>query len=148
MHEYPDESNPPVYHIDIDQVITGGIPGSSEKRELDWEERPHSDSIFGNLRGRSRMFRGAKGEDGKVRPAIEIQTKVGEPEADAKVQRFLRGEILADGSASEGFIVDDEGNEFGQGEGLWAQSWVVNDEYAWTAEQVCFSFLFRFVSVE
>jgi len=65
-----------------------------------------------------------------------VQSKVGEPEADAKVQKFLRGEIQLDGSASEGFIVDDEGTEFGEGEGLWVQSYVVNQEVGWTAEQV------------
>lgn len=136
VNEYPDSENAQVYHIDVDQVITGGISGSKEARKLDWEEREHVDNIFGTLHGRSRFFRGAKGEDGKVRPAVDIQTKVGEPEADAKVQKFLRGEVLVDGSACDGFLVDDEGAEFGEGEGLYMQSFVVNREYDWTAEQV------------
>lgn len=137
VREYPDSTNPQVYHIDIDQVITGGITGSKEARQLDWQEREHTDNIFGKLHGRSRFIRGVKGDDGKVRPAVEVQTKVGEPESDAKVQRFLRGEVLVDGSASEGFLVDEEGAEFGEGEGLYLQSWVVNEESGWTAEQVC-----------
>jgi len=137
VREYPDSTNPQVYHIDIDQVITGGITGSKEARQLDWQEREHTDNIFGKLNGRSRFIRGVKGDDGKVRPAVEVQTKVGEPESDAKVQRFLRGEVLIDGSASEGFLVDEEGAEFGEGEGLYLQSWVVNEESGWTAEQVC-----------
>jgi hypothetical protein len=136
VHEYPDLANPQVYHIDVDQVITGGITGSKEARQLDWQERDHTDNIFGTLHGRSRFIRGAKGDDGKVRPAVEVQTKVGESEADEKVQRFLRGEILVDGSAAEGFLVDEEGAEFGEGEGLYVQSWVVNEESGWTAEQV------------
>lgn len=138
VHEYPDSENAQVYHIDVDQVITGGITGSKEARKLDWQDREHVDNIFGTLQGRSRFFRAAKGEDGKVRPAVDVQTKVGVPEQDAKVPRFLRGEILADGSASEGFLVDDEGAEFGEGEGLYLQSFVQNSESGWTAEQVCF----------
>lgn len=136
VHEYPDSTNPQVYHIDVEQVISGGITGSKEARQLDWQERAHTDNIFGTLKGRSRFIRGAKGDDGKVRPAVEVQTKVGEPEADAKVQRFLRGETLVDGSAADGFLVDEEGAEFGEGEGLYMQSWVVNEESGWTAEQV------------
>lgn len=141
VKEYADPENAQVYHIDVDQVITGGIQGSQERRQLDWEEREHVDNIFGTLQGRSRFVRGAKAEDGKVRPNLDIQTKVGEPEADAKVQRFLRGVVMKDASAAEGFIVDDEGAEFGDGEGLWMQSFVVNNEFGWTAEQVCFSLL-------
>lgn len=136
VHEYPDSENPKVYHIDVDQVITGGITGSKEVRRLDWEEREHVDNIFGTLQGRSRFFRGEKGEDGKVRPAVDIQTQVGEPEADARVKKFLRGEVLVDGSACDGFLIDDEGAEFGEGEGLFMQSFVVNQEMDWTAEQV------------
>ncbi|KAJ5281159.1 hypothetical protein N7478_006531 [Penicillium angulare] len=131
VHEYKDEHNPAVYHIDVDQVITGGITGTSERRTLDWEEREHADDIFGNLKGRSRMFRGANG-----RPALDKQTKVGEPEGDARVEKFLLGETLVDGSASEGFLIEDEGAEFGVGEGLFAHSWVVNEESGWSAEQV------------
>ncbi|KAJ5082734.1 hypothetical protein N7532_011777 [Penicillium argentinense] len=136
VHEYPDSANPKVYHIDVDQVITGGISGSKEARTLDWTSREHVDNIFGTLSGKSRHFRGAKGEDGKIRPAVEVQTSVGKPEDDAKVQKFLRGEILSDGSASDGFLVDEEGEEFGEGEGLYMQSFVQNNENGWTAEQI------------
>ncbi|KAJ5168158.1 uncharacterized protein N7482_003752 [Penicillium canariense] len=136
VHEYADSENPQVYHIDVEQVITGGITGSKEARTLDWQGRDHVDKIFGTVHGKSRFLRGSKGDDGKVRPAVDFQTKVGEGEKDARVQRFLRGEVLLDGSAAEGFLVDDEGAEFGEGEGLWMQSFVVNDEKGWTAEQI------------
>lgn len=146
VHEYPDEENAQVYHIDVDQIITGGIQGTKEARKLDWEERDHVDNIFGNLHGRSRFLRATKGDDGKARPNVDVQTKVGEPEADARVQKFLRGEVLVDGSASDGFLIDDEGAEFGEGEGLFMQSFVVNDDYNWTAEQVS-SLLFLAIGV-
>ncbi|KAI4149087.1 MAG: hypothetical protein LQ340_004792, partial [Diploschistes diacapsis] len=41
-------------HIDTEQTVTGGISASPEYRVLDWQERPHSDRIFGELVGRSR----------------------------------------------------------------------------------------------
>lgn len=41
--------------IDIDQVITGGLKGSSEKRTLDWQWRGHSDWLFGTVKGHSRF---------------------------------------------------------------------------------------------
>ncbi|MCJ1402729.1 hypothetical protein MMC11_005950 [Xylographa trunciseda] len=41
-------------HIDIQQVATGGISGTTEKRTLDWEFRDHTDGIFGAVRGKSR----------------------------------------------------------------------------------------------
>jgi hypothetical protein len=43
-------------HIDIDQVIVGGIKGTSEARVLDWQWRDHVDHIFGEVRGRSRFL--------------------------------------------------------------------------------------------
>jgi hypothetical protein len=125
VSEYADSTNPQVYHIDVD-----------------WQEREHVDNIFGTLRGKSRFLRGSKADDGKVRPAVDFQTKVGDAEKDAKVQRFLRGEVLLDGAATEGFVVDEEGAEFGEGEGLWMQSFVVNEQNGWTAEQVRSSPLF------
>lgn len=131
VHEYADSADPKIYHIDVDQVITGGITGTKEVRTLDWTSREHVDNIFGAVSGKSRHFRGEKG-----RPAIEYQTSVGKPEDDAKVQKFLRGEILADGSASDGFIIDNEGEEFGEGEGLFVQSFVESKDNGWTAEQI------------
>ncbi|RHZ68484.1 uncharacterized protein CDV56_108303 [Aspergillus thermomutatus] len=134
VKEYPDSEDAKLVHIDIDQVLTGGLKGTSEKRQTDWLEREHNDHIFGKIMGRSRLLRGSKGDDGKVRPAVDINTKIDDP----KVKQFLRGEILADGSPCEGFLVDNEGEEYGEGECLFLQSFVVNQDsgYGWTAEQI------------
>jgi hypothetical protein len=120
IHEYPDSEKPEIYHVDGQQVITGGIQGTKECRTLDWTEREHVDHIFGKLNGRSRHFTGIN--------ALEVQTSVGKPEADAKVVKFLTGEILVDGSKSDGFAVDEEA--------VFMQSFVRNQESGWTAEQV------------
>lgn len=133
--QYKDSDNVP--HVDVDQTITGGIKGTSERRTSDWQGREHKDHIFGTVIGRSRFLRGSKRDDGKVRPDVDVQT----PVDDEKVRSFLRGEVLADGSETEGFLVDEGvGQEFGDGEGLWFQSYVENQDsgYEWTAEQVCF----------
>lgn len=135
VKEYADSADPKVYHIDVDQTITGGIPASSEARVLDWQAREHTDNIFGTVKGRSRFIRATKGEDGTARPAVEFYSKAG-GEADARLQKFLRGETLVDGSASEGFVIEDEGAEFGEGEGLFLQSFVDNEASQWTAEQI------------
>ncbi|KAF9475633.1 hypothetical protein BDN70DRAFT_883520 [Pholiota conissans] len=46
-----------VEHIDIDQTITGGIPGTREERTLWWKERESEDSIFGAVIGKSRRVK-------------------------------------------------------------------------------------------
>ncbi|KAF2096674.1 hypothetical protein NA57DRAFT_42328 [Rhizodiscina lignyota] len=43
-----------VEHVDIDQVLTGGIKGTAEHRVLNDEWRDHTDHIFGHVRARSR----------------------------------------------------------------------------------------------
>lgn len=43
-----------IEHVDIDQTLTGGIPGTTEKRTLTWKERENDDSLFGAVIGKSR----------------------------------------------------------------------------------------------
>ncbi|KIJ68600.1 hypothetical protein HYDPIDRAFT_106811 [Hydnomerulius pinastri MD-312] len=43
-----------IEHIDIDQTLSGGIPGTSENRILDFQERDEDDDIFGAVIGKSR----------------------------------------------------------------------------------------------
>lgn len=44
-------------HIDIDQTLTGGIPGTSENRILDWTERQADDRIFGPVVSKTRRLK-------------------------------------------------------------------------------------------
>ena len=46
-----------VENVDIDQTITGGIPGTREERILDWVSREKSDSLFGDVVARSRRVK-------------------------------------------------------------------------------------------
>jgi len=43
--------------IDIDQTISGGIPGTSEDRTLIWKEKENDDHLFGPVIGKSRRVR-------------------------------------------------------------------------------------------
>jgi hypothetical protein len=43
-------------HVDIDQTVTGGLKGTSEKRCLDNEFRDHKDWMFGHVKGQSKYI--------------------------------------------------------------------------------------------
>ncbi|KAF5011921.1 hypothetical protein F66182_15307 [Fusarium sp. NRRL 66182] len=131
-----DPSNAPITKINIEQTATGGIK-STESRTTDWRVREHKDRTFGQCAAQSRLVRGQKGADGKIRPVFEVQS---EPKEE-KIQRFLRGEITVDGEEDpEGFLVEDaqekDGVTYPEGEGLWLQSFVRSEEAPWTAEQI------------
>src|SRR5262245_39919282 len=71
-----DPNGPNIQHIDIEQTATGGIKGTTEKRALDWTYRGHSDWLFGELQGRSRMNTIAKIlEDAKGKGVEEEDAK-------------------------------------------------------------------------
>jgi len=48
------DSKTSLTHVDIKQVATGGISGTTENRILDWTYRDHKDGIFGSVKGKSR----------------------------------------------------------------------------------------------
>ncbi|KAJ6509394.1 hypothetical protein C8R47DRAFT_1098549 [Mycena vitilis] len=52
IKHYKDDEG--VEHVDIDQTLTGGIPGTREERTLWWKERSTEDSLFGAIIGKSR----------------------------------------------------------------------------------------------
>jgi len=99
-----------VYHIDITSVASG-LSTTQENRTLDWEEREHSDRIFGKCRGRSRLWK--KGEYKMEGPG------------SAEDATFLRAEKLKDGQTDSKFVDDQH-----------VQSWVKNIDTpdSWQAE--------------
>ncbi|EPQ60530.1 hypothetical protein GLOTRDRAFT_113140 [Gloeophyllum trabeum ATCC 11539] len=54
-------------HIDIKQVLSGGISGSDEERTLDWQERHKDDSTFGAVIGKSKRMKVEEVEDEYLR---------------------------------------------------------------------------------
>ena len=53
----------PATHIEIEQIATGGLKGTSEKRCLDGTFREHSDWMFGHVKGRSTWLPAGEVED-------------------------------------------------------------------------------------
>jgi hypothetical protein len=54
IKHYKDDAD--VEHIEIEQTLTGGIPGTTETRILIWEEKPGEDHVFGPYIGKSRRI--------------------------------------------------------------------------------------------
>jgi len=115
--------------IDIAQTVTGGLQGTTEHRKLDWSVNDHTDHIFGSVKGQSRFLKGAADPDGKVRPNVDIQTKIGgDGVEDTAIATFLRGETLANGEPTEGFLEEENS--------VFVQSWVRSVDNGWTGEQI------------
>ena len=60
VKHYKDENG--IEHVDMDRSLAG-LPGTTEKRELDWTDREHYDNVFGALVGKSRRRNVADIED-------------------------------------------------------------------------------------
>ncbi|KAF2281189.1 uncharacterized protein EI97DRAFT_389624 [Westerdykella ornata] len=101
-------------HIQIDQTLTAGLKGTSESRELDWTYRPHSDWLFGDVKGRSRWSSLSK--------VVEEAATTGKGEA-------------ADLEADAKFLVEGWLPESAEGENV-VESFVENEAAGWTAWQV------------
>lgn len=113
IKSYADESS--VSHIDIISNASG-LSTTQENRTTDWINRDHSDRIFGNVQGRSRLF--TLSDDKHFEPC--------EPYSTADLE-FLQGKHLKDGTTNSNFL---------ELESL--QSYVKNQDqgYGWTAEQI------------
>ncbi|KAF6813304.1 hypothetical protein CSOJ01_04648 [Colletotrichum sojae] len=82
----PGTGTEPVTHLDIDQIATAGLKGTSEKRCLDMEFREHSDWIFGTVRGQSTFM------------------SIDEVEDDFLKENWLEGEAEATGPDGKSHI--------------------------------------------
>jgi hypothetical protein len=102
------EDGKPTTQIDIDQIATVGIKGTSEYRTLDWQYRDHTDHLFGTLKGKTRY--------NTLKALLEKNTGQGHVEEDAK---FL----------VEGWLKETE-------EGEIVESYVDNEAGKWTGWQI------------
>lgn len=91
--------------------MASGLSSQQENRTLDWQDRDHNDRVFGNVRGRSRLYKNGN---------LDMAT-----DGDAEDKAFLQAEKLKDGTPSK--WLDEEH----------VQSYVVNIDrgYEWTVEQ-------------
>ena len=89
--------------IDIDQLVSGGLKGSSEMRTLDWQWRGHSDWLFGTLKGRSRYT--------TLATVLEEAKGKGVTEEDAKYLTEGWLKETEEGEVVDSFV-DNEGNKW------------------------------------
>lgn len=130
------ETSEPAMNIDVLQTATGGLAGTTEKRRLDWTMQKHTDYIFGNVSGWSRLVGGLRDQEGNTRPNFEVQTKVD----DERVADFLKAKILPDGTQSGGLLVEAHNVDDRQtAGGNWVHTFEHNESSGWTAEQVSVS---------
>ena len=97
-------------HIDITQVASG-LSTTQEDRVLNWTEVLHDDKIFGQVRGKSRMFK---------KDSFSMAGSGGPDDAT-----FLQGLKLKDMTTDTAFVDDEH-----------VQSYVESVKGGWTAEQV------------
>jgi len=95
--QYPDEADASITHIDFDQMVTGGMKGTTELRTLDWQYRQHVDHIFGSLQGRSRYLK-----IGQLEEAVK-DVKGGDAE-DAKFMAEGWDEATKEGEVVESYV--------------------------------------------
>ncbi|RYP07099.1 hypothetical protein DL764_002731 [Monosporascus ibericus] len=116
----PSTSAEPATHVDIEQTVTGGVKGNTERRCLDWEMRSHSDYMFGSVRGQSRWVPGG---DELARVVAEV-----EPVGVA----YLKG------GADQGEWLEDEAEGRGPGGETHILSFArnVDEGRGWIATQV------------
>lgn len=98
----PSTSADPVPRIDIEQVATAGVKGTTENRCLDYEFREHSDWLFGHVKGRSRFLGVA---ELKAWVAGEAKTE-GWVEDEFAALDWLEGDGEQKGPAGETLIVN------------------------------------------
>ncbi|KAI1390084.1 uncharacterized protein F4822DRAFT_400838 [Hypoxylon trugodes] len=81
----PSTSSELVSRVDIEQVATAGVKGTTENRCLDFEAREHSDWLFGRVAGRSKFI-----------SIDELRALVGE-EGEARKERWVEDDFVAKG---------------------------------------------------
>ncbi|KAJ5513306.1 hypothetical protein N7463_002858 [Penicillium fimorum] len=129
QYQTPSETTQPSTNIDFLQTATAGLAATREERVLDWKISDHEDYFFGGVQARSEFVHGVTDAEGIVRPGFELQTTNG----NAEIEKYLRGEIEADGRKSGGFIVKDCSKNEG---GVWVHTFERNVKSGWTAEQI------------
>jgi hypothetical protein len=134
------ERTPPVTGIEIQITATGGLAGTKHLHVLDWSEQDHSDYVFGASKHITGLVSGTVGDNDYVYPDIQMKREV----ADEKGRRFLRGEILEDGTASKWSVGDGAPEE-----ASWVHTFIWSVPEKWTLEQVCYSdFFFQGSTIE
>ena len=104
--QYTDDKG--VVHIDIEQTATGGIKGTTELRQLDWQEREHEDHIFGKLKGQTRWCTLDMIDDSFLKEGwLESEEEAGGPNGEKHVQSYVEADKGWTGNQIWGFAIID-----------------------------------------
>ncbi|KAL2846407.1 hypothetical protein BJY01DRAFT_263356 [Aspergillus pseudoustus] len=125
-------TTPPPTVIEIQVTPTGGLPGTKEIRILDWSELEQTDFAFGTTKHATGFVKGSAGNLGNVYPDIEMKREAG----SEKAKRFLRGEILEDGTPSKWFVPSSPADGGAGEEAVWVHTFIRSVPEKWTVEQV------------
>ena len=112
----------------MQQVLPGGLSGSTERRTLDWIERPYKDSIFGEVIARYRLVDAVLDADEIERPNLDLQSVLSQAPHRDRVKGFLR-----DFNPSISITGGKEEHRC-----RFMHDFVRNEKEGWTAEQVQF----------
>ncbi len=86
-----DADGPEVTHVDIEQTLTGGLKGTTEKRCIDNTDREHSDWMFGSVRGQSRWVSPAAIDDAFLAKGwLEGDAEQGGPDGETHILSFVQ----------------------------------------------------------
>jgi len=97
-----------ITHIDIDQTATGGIKGTTETRELNWEFKAHNDHIFGDLKGKTRWAAPDLIESDFLKEGwLDIETEKGGPAGEYLIETYVEAKAGWTGQQVWGFAVVD-----------------------------------------
>ncbi|KAI9367379.1 hypothetical protein BJX61DRAFT_547544 [Aspergillus egyptiacus] len=126
MSTFPEDASNSSSPIVIDMIfsLSGNLAGARETVVADWTVRDHYDYAFGATQHQIRCVRGRPDEEGKMYPDFEIQSQI----KDERARKFLRGEVLQDGSRSEWCVSD--------GKDVWVHTFARSVRAGWTAEHI------------
>ncbi|KAH8690442.1 hypothetical protein BGW36DRAFT_349845 [Talaromyces proteolyticus] len=131
--EVDESTGEPVIRFEISQNTTSGLPGTTESRWVDGNERKQEDHIFGKTAVSMNWINESKNVKGKIFPVVDSKTIL---VYDDNIPKFLAGEVNDDNSPSDGFLVERPQKDVGkEGDGLWLQLFIRNLDGKWTAEQ-------------
>ncbi|KAL4793758.1 hypothetical protein BDV19DRAFT_390959 [Aspergillus venezuelensis] len=126
------ENGTEIPQLTMRQTLTGGIPGSTEERIMDWKERLRSNHVYGDILSKSKLVRGVVFVGGSVKPEIEVQSSVKDEKTAEKIKEFLSGGNTHLTAANEGGEVE-KSLEY---EDLYMHDFGRSEKAGWTAEQI------------
>ncbi|KAL4957565.1 hypothetical protein BDW69DRAFT_191535 [Aspergillus filifer] len=127
------EGGTQIPQLTMRQTLTGGIPGSTEERVMDWFERLRSNHVYGNILSKSKLVKGIVDGSGTLKPEIQVQSQVKDEKAAAKIKEFLMSGSIYLSTANGKNEAETSLKEY---EDLYIHDFGRSEKAGWTAEQI------------